>query len=51
MMNVTNLRETARPMLSPRYDAMREQAIDDTLATSSPMTTADLRRLVAWMID
>ena len=50
-MNTLNLREIARPKLSLRYGAMHAQRAGRENANPEIMPTAELRRLVATMID
>ncbi len=46
-----NLREFARPKLTLRYDAVHAQRTDPERASPDLIPTAELRRLVAEMID
>ncbi|WP_162627751.1 hypothetical protein [Erythrobacter sp. KY5] len=50
-MNTMNLRDASRPKLSLRYGAIPAQGADHDQSHSSHMATAELRRLVAAMID
>lgn len=50
-MNTMNLRDTSRPKLSLRYGAVHAQEAHRDRTKSSQMPTAELRRLVATMID
>jgi hypothetical protein len=50
-MNAMNLRDTSRPKLSPRYSAILAQEAHRDRTKSSHMPIAELRRLVATMID
>ena len=51
IMNAMNLRDTSRPRLSLRYGAIHTQRADRDGTNPNPMPTAELRRLVATMID
>jgi hypothetical protein len=50
-MNAMKLRDTSRPRPSPRNGAIHAQGADRDRTDSSNMSTAELRRLVAAMID
>lgn len=50
-MNAINLREAARPKLSLRYGAIHPAHTHGERASPGPMPIAELRRLVATMID
>lgn len=50
-MNAMNMRDASRPKLSLRYGAIHAHHADRDRINPSPMPTAELRRLVATMID
>lgn len=50
-MNAMNLRDPSRRTLSPRYGAVHAQGVERERETPIPMPIAELRRLVATMID
>ena len=50
-MNAINLREAVRPKLSLRYGAIHPAHTHGERASPGPMPIAELRRLVATMID
>ncbi|NNC52263.1 MAG: hypothetical protein HKO08_04405 [Erythrobacter sp.] len=50
-MNTLNVRDTSRPKLSLRYGAIHAQRAGRENANPGHMATAELRRLVATMID
>ena len=50
-MNAINLRDTSRTKLSPRYGAIHALGADRDRIKFSHMSTAELRSLVAAMID
>ncbi|GGA07021.1 hypothetical protein GCM10010923_16250 [Blastomonas marina] len=50
-MTAMNLRDASRPKLSLRYGAIHAQRANQEGTSSLPMPTAELRHLVATMID
>ena len=51
MMNAMNMRDASRPKLSLRYGATAAPSAVRDRNRSSHMPTAELRRLIAMMID